>query len=83
MSLQGGAVVEFFPDRYHNWWPIAVKQESIPGDDLVESTVLSVCLDPKCGVYGTRRLSGCFDLTQIQQLTLRLDAHARRVLLAG
>jgi hypothetical protein len=75
--------MEFFPDRYHSWWPIAVKQESTPGDDLVESTILSVCLDPQCGVYGTRRLSGHCDLTQIQELTLRLDAHARRVFLVA
>lgn len=66
--------MKFFPDPYHIWWPIAVKYEATPGDKLPESTVLSVCRDPKCGVYGTQTVPGQCELAQIQQLTLCMDA---------
>ena len=66
--------MEFLPDPYHIWWPIAVKFEGTRGGQRVESTVLSVCRDPKCGTYGTRRVSGHYDLVQIQQLTLCTEA---------
>jgi len=66
--------MEFFPDEDHMWWPIAVKREETHKGHPVESTVLSVCRDPECGVFGTQRLLGDLELYQIQQMTLCIDA---------
>jgi len=66
--------MEFFPDGDHMWWPIALKREGTNEGRLAETTVLSVCRDPECGVFGTQRVLGEFELYQIQQMTLCIDA---------